>query len=81
MRGAAFDLMDEDPASADAKAVLKWIVTRGEPTFKQSDAIKENRRFRTIGRLETALKVLASRHIVGEPTKKTTGGGRQSCMT
>ena len=71
---AAFDLMDEDPASNDAKAVLKWIVAKGEPTFKQSDAIKENRRFRTIGRLETALKVLASRHIISEPVKKTTGG-------
>jgi putative DNA primase/helicase len=71
---AAFDLMNDDADSNDAKVVLKWIQSRKEPSFTQNEALKEIRRFRKVERLETALKVLASRHIISEPGKKNTGG-------
>jgi len=71
---AAFDLMGDDADTNDAKALFKWIEKKNEPTFKQNDAFKENRRFRKVDRLERALKVLTSRHIIGEPMKRVTGG-------
>ena len=71
---AAFDLMGEDFANIDAKHVYEWIVNRNLPAFRQNEAYRENRRFRSIERLQKALKVLASRHIISEATKKETGG-------
>ncbi len=76
---AAFDLMEDDPSSNDAKAVLEWILARKEPSFKQNEAFKKIRRFRNIERLERALKVLVSRHIIRGPMKRNTGG-RPSIM-
>jgi putative DNA primase/helicase len=71
---AAFDLMGEDPANIDAKHVYEWIVSRNLPAFRQNEAYRENRRFRSIERLQKALKILASRHIISEPMKRETGG-------
>lgn len=69
-----FDLMEDDPSSNDAKAVLEWILARKELSFKQNEAFKKIRRFRNIERLERALKVLVSRRIIRGPMKRNTGG-------
>lgn len=71
---AAFDLMGEDSANIDAKHVYEWIVRRNLPVFRQNEAYRENRRFRSIERLQKALKVLAGRHIISDPVRRETGG-------
>ncbi len=71
---AAFDMMGSEPAQNDARIVLRWIIARGQPSFRQNEAIKENRQFRTIERLDQALKILTGRHIISEPYKRQTGG-------
>jgi len=71
---AAFELMADDPAYHDAKQVYKWILSRGETSFKQNEAFRELRRFRHIDRLEKALKILNDRHIISGPTRIGTGG-------
>lgn len=71
---AAFDLMGEDSANIDAKHVYEWIVSRNLPAFRQNEAYRENRRFRSIERLQKALKVLAARHIISDSSKRETKG-------
>lgn len=71
---AAFDLMADDSSVDDAKVLLAWIKAKGERVFRQNEAYKENRRFRTLGRLEKALKVLTERYMISEPYKRNTGG-------
>lgn len=71
---AAFDLMGDDQASNDAKAVLDWIISQRKPSFTQNEAYKSIRRFRSIDRLNKALQMLSLRHIISEPIKKKTGG-------
>jgi len=71
---AAFDLMGDDQASGDAKVVLKWILAKKQTSFRQNDAFRENRRFRNVERLEKALRVLITRHIISEPLRLDTGG-------
>jgi putative DNA primase/helicase len=71
---AAFDLMGDDPSINDAKIIFSWILARKEASFRQNEVFKEIRRFRTIERLEKALKVLTSRHIIRGPMKRNTGG-------
>lgn len=75
----AFGLMGDDAATADAKAVLKWILSNvlpGEnPHFKQSVCHTSMQgRFRTLDRLKAAMKVLIDRHILKEPHDQKTGG-------
>jgi putative DNA primase/helicase len=84
---AAFGAIGDDPATGDAKAVLKWIIEKvGQapaehcPKFKQRDCHNQLQgRFRTLERLDTAMKVLQARHIVSEP-KKRAGTGRPSVV-
>jgi len=76
---AAFEMMGDDPAYHDAKHVFRWILEKGELSFRQNAAFKELRRFRNIERLEKALKVLTDRSIISEPKKRGTGG-RPSIM-
>ena len=81
---AAFGSMGDDPASGDAKAVLKWIMEKVEPEeipkFKQRDCHNGLQgRFRNLERLDVALKVLVARHIISEP-KKRVGAGRPSIV-
>lgn len=70
----AFDMMGAEPSQNDARIVLRWIVATGKETFRQNEAIKAIRQFRTVDRLEASLKVLTSRNIISEPRKKNTGG-------
>lgn len=71
---AAFESMGGEPAQKDAQTVLRWIVATGKPSFRQNEALKELRIFRTIERLEQALKILTARNIISEPYKRHTGG-------
>jgi putative DNA primase/helicase len=71
---AAFDVIGSDPAQVDAQAVLRWIVATGKTTFRQNEAQKTLRQFRTVDRLESALKVLTGRYIISEPRKRSSGG-------
>ncbi|MDY0280465.1 MAG: DUF3987 domain-containing protein [Salinivirgaceae bacterium] len=70
----AFDMMGAEPSNNDARIVLRWIVATGKKTFRQNEAIKAMRQFRTVDRLEAAFKVLTSRNIISEPRKRNTGG-------
>jgi putative DNA primase/helicase len=70
----AFDMMGAEPLQNDARIVLRWIVATGKLSFRQNEAIKAIRQFRTIDRLEAALKVLTSRNIISKPHKKKSGG-------
>lgn len=71
---AAFDLMADDESLDDAKAVLAWIKAKGQGEFRKNDVYKENRRFRTGGRLDKALAILTERNMISEPCKRKTGG-------
>lgn len=71
---AAFESMGGEPAQKDAQTVLRWIVAAGNTSFRQNEAQKELRIFRTVERLEQALKILTTRNIISEPYKRKTGG-------
>ena len=72
---AAFDLMGADEAVSDSKHVFKWIIDTREETFSQRDCLKRfEGRFKRVDRLRKALEVLAERHIISEPQKRTTSG-------
>jgi putative DNA primase/helicase len=71
---AAFDGMGSEQAYKDAQTVFRWIVATGRTSFRQNEALKGIRQFRTVERLEQALKVLTSRNIVSEPYKRNSGG-------
>lgn len=71
---AAFELMAGDDAQQDAKHVFTWILEKGSLTFKQADVYRELRRFNDADRLNKALRVLTTRHIISEPMKSGTGG-------
>ncbi|AJE04869.1 hypothetical protein GPICK_08790 [Geobacter pickeringii] len=71
---AAFDLMADDESLDDAKAVLAWIKAKGQGEFRKNDVYKENRRFRTGGRLDKALTILTERNMISEPCKRKTSG-------
>lgn len=71
---AAFDAMGNEAAQDDAQTVLRWIVATGKLTFRQNEVIKEIRQFRTVERVEQALKVLTGRNMISEPFKRNTGG-------
>lgn len=77
---AAFDLIDGDDSQHDAKHILKWMLSKGKPTFGKSDIYRELRRFNDGDRLGKALQVLANRHIISDPIAATAGarGGRPS---
>jgi putative DNA primase/helicase len=80
----AFGSIGDDSVTGDAKAVLKWIIEKVEraesPRFKQRDCHNGLQgRFRNMVRLDAALKVLQSRHIISE-LKKRTGNGRPSLV-
>lgn len=72
---AAFDLMDADPVTADAKAILKWIETERLTRFRKVDLwSKFKGRFTAkTERLDKALKDLKARAIVS-PTSEATAG-------
>lgn len=70
----AFDMMGAEPSQNDARIVLRWIVATGKEAFRQNEAIKAIRQFRTVDRLEAALKVLTGRNIISEPHKRKSGG-------
>lgn len=75
---AAFESMILDRAVADAKVLYKWIVERGEPSFRQTEAHRSKSRFKNnkIDRLMQALDVLITRNIISGqekiPTRKPT---------
>jgi putative DNA primase/helicase len=71
---AAFEMMSNEPAQDDAQTVLRWIVANGKRVFRQNDALKSIRQFRTVERLVQALKVLTGRNMISEPLKRGTGG-------
>lgn len=71
---AAFDMMGAEPANNDARIVCRWIVATGKKAFRQHEAIRAMRQFRTVARLEAALEVLTSRNIISEPRKRRSGG-------
>jgi hypothetical protein len=54
--------------------VLRWIVATEKASFRQNETLKSLRHFRTVERLEAALKVLTGRYIISEPRKRNTGG-------
>ncbi|WP_243373612.1 DUF3987 domain-containing protein [Geotalea sp. SG265] len=70
----AFETMGSEPAQNDAQIVLRWIIATGKPSFRQNEAIKSMRQFRTVDRLEKALKILTARNIISEPFKRNSGG-------
>ncbi|HYS42756.1 MAG TPA: DUF3987 domain-containing protein, partial [Geobacteraceae bacterium] len=71
---AAFDSMGSGPEQNDAQVVLRWITATGKASFRQNEALKSLRQFRSVERLEQALKILTSRNIISEPHKRNTGG-------
>jgi putative DNA primase/helicase len=73
---AAFDLIDDDDSQNDAKHVYRWILEKGELSFRRRDAQQELTRFREVDRLEKALVVLAKRYIVSEPEMIKSESGR-----
>lgn len=72
---AAFDMMEADPATADARAICKWIVAEKLCRFKKAElwARFKGRFTGKSGRLDKAMKELQARHIV-EPSSEQTAG-------
>lgn len=79
---AAFDLIDDDDSQNDAKHVFRWILEKGNLSFKRRDAQQELPRFRDVDRLIKALTVLTKRYIISEPDKikSVTGRGGPSIL-
>jgi putative DNA primase/helicase len=73
---AAFDLIDDDDSQNDAKHVYRWILDKGNLSFKRRDAQQELPRFRDVDRLIKALSVLSKRYIISEPDKIKSATGR-----
>jgi len=72
---AAFDLMDADPVTADAKAIFKWIEGERLTRFRRGEAYRQFKG-RFTGkpeRLEKALKDLEARAIITPATEPTAG--------
>ena len=72
---AAFALMGDDEAVKDAKDVLRWIIEEQRESFRQRDCQRALQRL-NLERLERAVKVLAERHMIGEPEKQPGGKGK-----
>lgn len=72
---AAFSMMEADPATADAKAILRWITEERLCRFTRGRAYRQFKgRFTgKTERLDKALKELQSRHIVTAETEQTPG--------
>ena len=72
---AAFAMMDADQATADAKAVLKWITGGRLCRFKRGEAYRhfKGRFTGKTERLDKALRELQARAIVTEGTNPTDG--------
>jgi replicative DNA helicase len=64
---ATFQLMHLDDRVADAQRVLRWIRASDRPTFSLRDAyqaLKGNRRLRTMAKLRSAIDLLAEHHYI-----------------
>ncbi len=72
---AAFAMMDADPATGDAKAILKWITKERLDQFRRGEAYRQFKgRFTgKTERLDKALRELQTRNIVTEGTEPTRG--------
>lgn len=72
---AAFDMMDADPTTADAKALFKWIVAERLARFRKVDLWgKFKGRFTGKSeRLDRAIRDLEARAIVTPTTEPTAG--------
>jgi len=72
---AAFNMMEADPETADAKAILKWIESERLPRFKKGALwAKFKGRFTgKTGRLDKAIKDLETRSIIFPATEQTPG--------
>lgn len=72
---AAFEMMEADPATADAKAIFRWITEGRLCRFKKVDLwAKFKGRFTgKTERLDKAMKELRARHILEVGTEQTTG--------
>lgn len=79
---AAFDLMDADPTTADAKAILKWIETERLTRFRRGEAYRQFKgRFTgKAERLDKAIKDLEARAIVTATTEPTAGRSATAFM-
>ena len=72
---AAFAMMEADAATADAKAVLKWITEGRLCRFTKGEAYRKFKGRFTCKpeRMDKALRELQARHIVTEATERTDG--------
>jgi hypothetical protein len=79
---AAFDGMGADKNVEDAKIVFNWIRRNGLCLFWKSDCHRAlSGRFKDVGQLESALKILIERNIIADPINVSTGGkGRPSIV-
>ena len=78
----AFDMMGEDQAIADARAILEWIVSEREPFFKRSNCHKKfHGRFKKVDRLKAALDVLRGWNVISDSRDvKPEKGGRPAIV-
>ena len=66
---AAFNSMHLDERVFNAQHVLQWIKANNEPSFRLRDAyqaLKGNRRFRTMARLRDPIELLTEHHYIRE---------------
>lgn len=72
---AAFAMMDADPATADAKAILRWVIEGRLCRFTRGDAYRhfKGRFTGKTERMDKALKELQARQIVTAETEPTPG--------
>lgn len=72
---SAFDMMDADPTTADAKAIFKWIESERLTRFRRGEAYRQFKgRFTgKAERLDKAIKDLEARAIVTATTEPTAG--------
>lgn len=78
----AFDMMGEDQAIADARAILEWIVREREPFFKRSNCHEKfHGRFKKVDRLKVALDVLRGWNVISDSRDvKPEKGGRPAIV-
>ena len=72
---AAFDMMDADPTTADAKSIFKWIESERLTRFRRGEAYRQFKgRFTgKAERLDKTIKDLEARAIVTATTEPTAG--------
>lgn len=72
---AAFSMMEADPAAADAKKILNWIVKEQLSRFRRGEVYRQFKgRFTgKTERLDKALRELQTRSMVTEANERTTG--------